>query len=187
MALLGGYAGAYWLSRRPATQQKIIYLALLGLSLLSLPILPADQWRPGASDDPLLKILGLLAATIGLPYFLLSGASPLLQSWRTHSSSGAPYRLFALSNAGSMLGLLTYPILIEPHLTNRQQAWMWSISYCGSVAVSIPVALFGARASAAGLSTKTGDTPRLSECFVWMALAAAASALLLSNLLQVLR
>ncbi len=181
VALLGGYAWAHWLSRLTATRQKFICLGLLGLSLLALPILPADRWKPGPADDPLPRILGLLAATVGLPYFLLSSTSPLLQSWRSRSNGGAiPYRLFALSNAGSMIGLLSYPVLVEPHLTSRQQAWMWSICYCGFVAVCVTAALRGANARPADRGTDTVAPPSLAERLLWMALAACASALLLA-------
>ena len=100
---------------------------MLLVSLAVLPIIPSVRWKPAGGDDPLLGILGLLAATVGLPYFLLSATSPLLQSWYSRANGGAmPYRFFALSNAGSMAGLLTYPVFVEPNLTNRHQAWMWS-------------------------------------------------------------
>ena len=96
----------------------MIHLSLLTLSLFSLPILPNPWWKPRGPEDPLLRILGLLTATVGLPYFLLSSTSPLLQSWYSRSNGGAmPYRFFALSNAGSMPGLLAYPVLVEPYLT----------------------------------------------------------------------
>src|ERR1700733_2145545 len=134
MALLGGYAYAHWVTGQNGRKQTAIHLVLLALSFLSLPILPSPGWKPQGGEDPLLRILGLLAATVGLPYFLLASTSPLLQSWYSRSNGGAmPYRFFALSNAGSMLGLLTYPVLIEPYLTSGQQAWMWSISYVAFV------------------------------------------------------
>src|SRR3954470_16295000 len=130
LALLGGYAWAHWLNEQPLKRQILLHVGLLVVSLAVLPIIPNVRWKPAGGDDPLLGILGLLAATVGLPYFLLSATSPLLQSWYSRANGGAmPYRFFALSNAGSMLGLLTYPILIEPYLTSGQQAWMWSISY----------------------------------------------------------
>src|SRR5665213_2816522 len=136
MALLGGYAYAHWLNGQRGRTQTAIHLTLLVLSFLSLPILPSAWWKPQGAEDPLLRILGLLTATVGLPYFLLSSTSPLLQSWYSQSNGGAmPYRFFALSNAGSMLGLLMYPVLIEPYLTSGQQAWMWSISYIAFVLV----------------------------------------------------
>src|SRR5215469_13701219 len=141
VALLGGYAYAHWLRGLDGRAAAIVHLVLLGSSIIFLPILPSPWWKPQGAEDPLLRILGLLTATVGLPYFLLASTSPLLQSWYSRSKGGAmPYRFFALSNAGSMLGLLTYPILIEPYLTSGQQAWMWSISYAAFVLVCATVA-----------------------------------------------
>ena len=97
VTLLAGYAYAHWLSRQAGRRQAVIHLALLGLSFLFLPILPSPSWKPNGVEDPLLRLLGLLGATLGLPYFLLSSTSPLLQSWYSRSNGGAaPYRFFAL-------------------------------------------------------------------------------------------
>ena len=182
MALLGGYTYAHWLSEQSGTRQTVIHTGLLVVSLVSLPILPSVWWRPEGPGDPLLRILGLLTATVGLPYFLLASTSPLLQSWYSRSNGGAmPYRLFALSNAGSMAGLLTYPILVEPYLTNRAQAWMWSIAYATFGVVCATVSYLS-RGSRAGQPVKAsgGVAPVLSQKVLWMSLAAAASALLLA-------
>src|SRR5580658_54036 len=182
MALLGGYTYAHWLSDQTGKRQTIIHTGLLIVSLLSLPILPSVWWKPDGPGDPLLRILGLLTATVGLPYFLLASTSPLLQSWYSRSNGGAmPYRLFALSNAGSMAGLLTYPILVEPYLTNRAQAWMWSIAYATFGVVCATVSYLS-RGSRAGKPVKAsgGVAPVLSQKVLWMSLAAAASALLLA-------
>lgn len=184
MELLGGYAYAHWLNDQTGRRQTMIHLGLLAASLLCLPILPSVWWKPQGTDDPLLRILGLLAATVGLPYFLLSSTSPLLQSWYSRSNGGAiPYRLFALSNVGSMAGLLTYPVLVEPYLTNRAQAWMWSTAYavfaiaCGTVA-------FRSRGSRTEkVERQVGDQelrPLPGQKLLWMALAACPSALLLA-------
>jgi len=183
MALLGGYAYAHWLNGQTATRQKFLHIGLLLLSFAALPILPSTWWKPQGAEDPLLRILGLLAATVGLPYFLLSSTSPLLQSWYSRSNGGAmPYRFFALSNAGSMLGLLTYPVLVEPYLTNRQQAWMWSISYIAFVLVCGVVAWWsrGGREVSREAAPASSAPPTWSERFIWMGLAACASALLLA-------
>ncbi|HYA18177.1 MAG TPA: hypothetical protein VEF06_11955, partial [Bryobacteraceae bacterium] len=183
MALLGGYAYAHWLNEQNGRRQTVVHLALLALSFLSLPILPSTWWKPVEPGDPLLRILGLLTATVGLPYFLLSSTSPLLQSWYSRANGGAmPYRLFALSNLGSMAGLLTYPILVEPNLTNRQQAWMWSIAFavfavvCGTVAFRSR----DARIEKTVYRTTAGEAPKWPDRLLWMGLAAAASALLLA-------
>jgi SAM-dependent methyltransferase len=182
VALLGGYAYAHWVSRQPGARQTFFHIGLLALSFLSLPISPSAWWKPHGAEDPLLRILGLLAATVGLPYFLLSSTSPLLQSWYSRSNGGAmPYRFFALSNVGSMLGLLTYPILVEPYLTNRQQVWMWSISYAVFVLTCATIA-WRSRHARAELAAMESDTPAplWSDRLIWMGLAACASALLLS-------
>src|SRR5579872_4579768 len=102
----------------------------LAVSCALLPILPSPSWKPTQAGDPTLRILELLAVTIGLPYFLLSSTSPLLQAWYVRrSGSGMPYRLFALSNFGSMLALLSFPFLVEPRLTSSEQAYSWSAAY----------------------------------------------------------
>jgi SAM-dependent methyltransferase len=186
MALLGGYGYAHWLNGQTGRRQTMIHLGLLAVSFASLPILPSPGWKPQGADDPLLRILGLLAATVGLPYFLLSSTSPLLQSWYSRSNGGAmPYRFFALSNAGSMLGLLTYPVLVEPYLTNGQQAWMWSGSYMAFVLVCAVVAWRSrgtqtAMEAAAEYTGAVAVAPGWVDRFIWMGLAASASALLLA-------
>jgi SAM-dependent methyltransferase len=181
VALLGGYAYAHWVSRQSGRTQTALHLGLLALSFLSLPISPAAWWKPHGAEDPLLRILGLLAATVGLPYFLLSSTSPLLQSWYSRSSGGAmPYRFFALSNAGSMLGLLTYPVLVEPYLTNRQQVRMWSASYVVFVLACAAIAWRSRHARAEMAVAPGTPSPSWSDRLVWMGLAACASALLLS-------
>jgi len=183
LALLGGYAYAHWLGRLPGRKQVAVHCFLLAASLALLPILPAPGWKPQAGDDPLLRIFGLLAATVGLPYFLLSSTSPLLQSWYSRSNGGAiPWRFFALSNAGSMAGLLAYPVLIEPTLTNREQGWGWSLAY-GAFALLCATVAFRVRRTAASVATKSapsGPAPAISERILWVALAACASALLLA-------
>src|SRR5580658_4639589 len=131
LVLLAGYAYAHVLIRTLRPKAQIwVHGGLLVASCLLLPILPSPSWKPSEAGDPTLRILMLLGATIGLPYFLLSSTSPLLQAWYVRrSGSGVPYRLFALSNFGSMLALLSFPFLVEPRLTSRQQAYMWSGVY----------------------------------------------------------
>ena len=183
MALLGGYAYAHWLNGQKGSRQAYIHAGLLVVSFLSLPILPSALFKPTGGSDPLLGILGLLTATVGLPYFLLSSTSPLLQTWYSRSNGGAmPYRFFALSNAGSMVGLLAYPVLVEPYLTSRQQAWMWSISYIAFALICMVVAYRSraAHVETAAAQAESGPAPSLSERLLWMGLAACASALLLA-------
>ena len=125
--LLAGYAYSDFVVSRlaPRTQLKV-HAVLLVVSLAVLPIVPALHWKPTGDENPSLLILGALAATIGLPYFLLSTTSPLTQAWFAKARPGAsPYRLFALSNAASMLALLGYPFLLEPWAPTRAQALGW--------------------------------------------------------------
>src|SRR5579859_5478893 len=131
LLLLGGYAYAHCSIRfLKARGQMALHVALLAASCALLPILPSPSWRPTEAGDPTFRILMLLAATIGLPNFLLSSTSPLLQAWYVRrSGSGMPYRLFALSNFGSMLALISFPFLVEPRLTSRWQAYDWSFGY----------------------------------------------------------
>src|SRR5689334_6441335 len=115
MVLLLGYLYAHATVRylKPR-MQMLVHAGLLLLSAAVLPIYPNASWKPYGSEDPSLRILGLLAMTVGLPYFLLSTTGPLLQAWYARRYKGAiPYRLYALSNAGSMFALLSYPVLLS--------------------------------------------------------------------------
>jgi SAM-dependent methyltransferase len=126
--LLGGYLYAHLLVRYVPTRWQVVIHALLVIAaVFTLPIIPDASWRPVDAQDPTWRIILLLAATIGLPYLVLSATSPLLQAWLVKSSPGvSPYRMFALSNLGSLIALLGYPLLLEPNFTRQQQAWAWS-------------------------------------------------------------
>src|SRR5206468_7889517 len=109
--------------------------------LLALPIVADPSWKPSPAGNPSLRILGLLFVTVGLPYFLVSTTSSLLQAWYARTHAGVvPYRLFALSNFASMLALVSYPLLVEPSLPTRLQGRVWSVAYvcfailCGATA-----------------------------------------------------
>src|SRR5579871_2420329 len=119
LILLAGYLYAHCLIRYVKPKhQFFVHAGLLAASLATLPIIPASHWKPLSGDDPTFRIILLLGATVGLPYMLLSATSPLLQAWYIRTHPGAiPYRLFALSNFGSMLALLSYPTLVEPRMT----------------------------------------------------------------------
>ena len=113
--LLAGYAYADWTMRLGARRQAMLHAALLAASLACLPILASSGWKPHGDEAPVARILLLLAATIGLPYFLLSTTTPLLQAWYWRRWRAAvPYRLFALSNLASLAALIGFPIAFEP-------------------------------------------------------------------------
>ena len=185
--LLLGYFYAHWLHQKVRGRaQAWVHVLALAASLASLPILPGVRWRAAAVGDPTWRILALLATTIGLPYFLLSSTSPLLQAWyaRTHRSA-MPYRLFALSNLASMLALLSYPVLVEPNLTVRMQAGIWSVAYgvfalwCGVTAWRAAGRGAIETAPAAAEDADAG-APSGALRWTWIALAGCASMLLLS-------
>src|SRR5215471_6362567 len=137
MVLLLGYLYAHATIRylKPR-MQMLVHAGLLLVSAAVLPIYPSAGWKPYGDQDPSLRILGLLAVTVGLPYFLLSTTGPLLQAWYARRFKGAmPYRLYALSNAGSMFALLSYPVLFEPFYTTRQQSTIWSAAYVAFAAL----------------------------------------------------
>lgn len=141
--LLAGYAYAHGLSRlQPISRQLIVHLTLCALALLLLPITPGESWQPADGTHPIARILLLLARHVGLPYLLLAATSPLVQSWfAAVYAQGAPYRLYALSNLGSLVGLLSYPFVVEPHLTTNRQGALWSVAFgvyavlCGVLAL----------------------------------------------------
>ncbi len=189
-SLLGGYLYAHWSVRslRPRTQ-TVVHVLLLGISLALLPVAPSLAWKPTGNEDPILRILGLLALSVGLPYFLLSTTSPLIQAWyaRKHQAS-LPYRLFALSNLASLLGLLAYPVFVEPAVMLRQQSLGWSAAYAVFVLLATAAALSSRSAVPATCSADKNKKeapiecrpPRVRELVLWLLLAACASTLLLS-------
>lgn len=125
--LLAGYAYAHYSIEhlKPKVQFKL-HAGLLIAAVLLAPVLPPDFLKPEGELAPVGPILLVLLVSIGLPYFLLSTSSPLLQAWYARSKGmAAPYRLFALSNVASLLALLAYPIAIEPYLPAKAQAHIW--------------------------------------------------------------
>lgn len=185
-ALLGGYTYAHVLyDKLPARKQSKTHIGLLALSLLTLPILPGAAWKPQGAENPALLILGLLAVTIGLPYFLLSTTGPLMQAWYARANAGAvPYRLFALSNFASLLALISYPLFVEPSLDSTRQAWVWSGGYALFVLVCAGVAWRvrddAAAAPAAEEMEAEEPAPGMNRRLLWVGLAACPSVLLLS-------
>ena len=205
--LLGGYAYAHFTSRwlNPRAQ-AVVHLVLLAAALALLPITPGDAWKPHGSGNPTWQILALLAASLGLPYFVLSSTGPLIQHWFSRANPGvSPYRLYALSNVGSLLALLSYPFFFETHFTRKAQAALWGwglVAYvlcCGFCAVRLwkseirkpksegnpnsenrNAAAGEPRTSDFGLRTSFA-TPSILNRFLWLLLPACASVLLLAT------
>jgi len=206
LLLLAGYAYAHVLTRRlGAAGQRRTHLGLLLLSLLLLmalalvwrsPILPSAAWRPRTPDHPVRDVLAVLTVSVGLPFFLLSSTSPLLQKWYAALCPGqSPYRLYAVSNLGSVLGLLTYPSLLETALGLRPQARVWAAGYllfaagcvaCARAAGNSPVPSGRLAAESSELPPAAeGAAPQWKHYGLWFALPAAASMLLLATTNQI--
>ncbi|HCF57936.1 MAG TPA: ferrichrome ABC transporter permease [Myxococcales bacterium] len=194
--LLGGYAYAHGVAlRMRPKRQAILHLGLLALAVVLLarsaldwgsPIVPGESWHPRDSEAPVVRILGLLTVSVGLPYLLLSSTGPLLQAWFTRLwPARSAYRLYALSNVGSLLGLLTYPLLVEPALGVSAQGWLWPACFLLYAVGAGTVAVVFARRQpevpgVAKQAVSTGPAPCLSSRLLWIALAAAPSVLLLA-------
>ena len=140
IVLTGGYAYANWLvMNKRKNKPTRIHLILVALSVILLaaywilwdsPITPSAIWKPVTLTQPFFQILLLLTISAGLPLFVLSANSPLMQAWSLRiNRSGSPYWMYSLSNAGSILGLLLYPIVVEPLLSRPWQERIWSGGY----------------------------------------------------------
>jgi SAM-dependent methyltransferase len=187
LVLLLGYAYAHWLTRLPGRLQALIHIALLAASLAFLPVAADPSWKPEGGASPVWRILALLFATVGLPYFLLSSTSPLVQAWFARAFPGSsPYRLFALSNFASMLALLGYPFLFEPWFASRQQSMWWSVGYVLFAACCAPLAWRSRELPPltveGGQLAETADEarPRPNQIALWLALSAMGSVTLLA-------
>ncbi|MDI7276146.1 MAG: ferrichrome ABC transporter permease, partial [Anaerolineae bacterium] len=196
--LSAGYGYAYWLLRRlRERRQGVVHLGLLGLSIGLLlvaaltwrsPLTPDASWRPQGADLPIWGIFRVLAVSVGIPYFLLSANSTLMQAWYGRDQQRqTPYRLYALSNVGSLLALVSYPILFEPYLTLRAQAYLWSAAYLVFAASAGYLALRTCRRAqtSEALERPAGPPaefkrPRVGAHLLWVALPACASTLLVS-------
>jgi SAM-dependent methyltransferase len=190
--LLVGYAYADAAVRRLSARAQVrLHVVLLAVSCAALPIVPGAQWKPLGTENPSWLILAMLGATIGLPYFLLSTTSPLVQAWFARSFPGrSPYRLFALSNLASMLALLGYPFALEPRVATRAQAYGWSAAYIGFALLTVLSGWFSLRAprreaEAAPAVASSGSPPRdapptFGQQLLWACLAAMGSFLLLA-------
>ncbi len=190
LLLFGGYVYAHLLRtyfRLPL--QAIIHLGLLILALLTLPIEPADAWKPLGNGSPTIYLLWLLAVHVGLPYFVLSSTGPLMQAWlSTRVNDDRVYRLYALSNAGSLVALLSYPFVVEPWLSVSTQSSAWSWMFAGFVVVqSIVAVILVMRQPTSPFPTANHEPVADQEPltwqlkFSWIALTALASTLLLTT------
>ena len=209
-ALLAGYGYAHFIALRLAPRaQGFVHIGLLLLSIAALPVILNERWTTGLGGDPALRLLLVLTLTVGPPFLLLSTTGPLVQHWFAQRfPHRSPYPLYALSNIGSLLALLSYPVFFERYLGLRAQSWLWAGAYLLFVSSCALIALRTARSgvpesheatgtSLAGLELAEGDGETEAETeastdlqhgdpvtpgrvVLWIALPACASALLLA-------
>ena len=209
--LLLGYAYAHLLTRYTSLRVSALsHAALMIAAALTLP-LALGEGRPPASGQAL-WLIGLFTTSIGLPFFALAANGPLLQAWfsRTgHPAAGDPYFLYAASNAGSFLALISYPALIELYIPLSSQSRLWSVAFLALIALIVAGGAFVWRAAtlsrpgrpkgepgpitpdpsrgpgiwvpaSAGTTPSAADTPSLRDGLIWCALAAVPSGLLIA-------
>jgi len=192
VGLLAGYTYAHLLVQafRSRPQWQVgIHLGLLLVSLLLLPITPDEALKPENSDSPVGGIVTLLLVTVGLPYVIISASGPLLQHWFGSAIPGkSPYRLYAVSNLGSLLGLVSYPFLFEPRLKLGEQTQFWSLGYVGYGILAFLCGWLFLRKSV-GSRVEAGEAESAqrspwSHVLLWIAFPATASILLLATTSQ---
>lgn len=184
--LFAGYAYAHLTTKLLSPRhQGLLHFALILVALLFLPISPGAEWKPSGTENPTTWILLILAANVGLPYFLLSSTGPLLQAWFAAAvPDRSPYRLYALSNVGSLVALLSYPFIVEPALTTNSQGIVWSLIFCGFAAVGAYLSVRHTKTEreATGEPSKVASRPtRMSSRVAWLLLPAFASVMLLTT------
>ena len=191
--LFGGYAYAHLVSTRlSVASQRAVHLSMVGLSIVGLvvaavswpsPLTPGPNWRPQGPEHPVFAVITITLLSTGLPFFCLSATSPLLQSWYTRTSEKSPYRLYALSNLGSLIGLFSYPFVVEPLLNLRKQAWVWFALYT-VYAAGIAVCARGLRSGTLMQShsamTEPLSRPTVAQRTLWLTLSACSSVALLA-------
>ena len=182
LLLLAGYAYAYlstkWLNPRT---QMIVHCVLL-LVAITLPITPDISWKPHSTNDPTLRICCMLIVCLGLPFLVLAATAPLLQHWFTLTQTkSSPFRLYAFSNAGSQLALLSYPVVVETFFARTTQVLLWRAGMvvfalsCAGAGIRVWKTSFGCSSNVgAGTVPKAGPGDRI----LWVILPACGSLLL---------
>lgn len=192
VTLFTGYLYAHLTTRfLSKSGQAVLHVVLLLIATLLGPITPAASWKPGPGDDPTTHILMLLTVCVGLPYFLLSATGPLLQAWFARTKPGVlPYRLYALSNAGSLIALLSYPFAFEPAFDIVRQGQLWSWGFAVFAVCCAVCAVANARSQAslaepAADSTENLIAPTRADWPMWIALPMTACVLLIAATNQI--
>ncbi|MEO8575851.1 MAG: fused MFS/spermidine synthase [Gemmatimonadales bacterium] len=188
-ALLFGYLYAHLTSRWLAPRKQVlVHVGLLIVALVSLPIAVPRGWTPPASDNVIPWLIALLSLAVGAPFMLLAATAPLVQRWLTssdHPAAKDPYLLYAASNAGSLIGLLGFPFVMEPNLRLSQQSFLWGIGYVAAIVLAILCAIVVYRRTGPSVSAPEVEVdassapPTMQVKLKWIGLAFVPSSLLL--------
>ncbi|MBV9340546.1 MAG: ferrichrome ABC transporter permease, partial [Acidobacteria bacterium] len=192
--LLAGYLYCHWLCSRMGLQRQArvhLWLAALVFAATGIavvcwgsPLTPASRWKFFLAGSPVLHIIVLLTVAVGLPFFLLSTTAPLMQHWSSCTQKGkSPYRLYALSNLGSLLALLGYPFLVEWLMRIRTQALLWTALF-GFFLLLCTLETWSIRRLGAATPRATASEPDrvpAPRIALWCALAACGSMMLLAT------
>ena len=200
--LLGGYAYAHATAGLPSRRAQLLrHAGLVALVLAVLawraaawpsPVTPGEAWKPALDAAPVPRIVWLLVSAAGLPFLLLATTSPLLQRWyadwtSSRGEQGSAYRLYAVSNLGSLVGLVSYPLVVEPQLDLFEQGWWWSAAFaadalavlaCALGMRRVPIAGHAAPVSISSHVAQAASAPTAGDYAIWLALAAVPAMLL---------
>ncbi len=187
VTLFAGYAYAYLLiARASAAAQLWIHAGVVALAVLALPVLPGDAWRPDGSGDPSGQILAMLFANVALPFFALAATGPLVAVWFARSyPKRSPYPLYAVSNLGSLVALLAYPLALEPRLPVSTTSRVWSAAFAATAVAVVACAALARRAGTASIpaaDAPAGDPIERAQparFALWVLLSACAVMLLM--------
>ncbi|HEY8538875.1 MAG TPA: fused MFS/spermidine synthase [Steroidobacteraceae bacterium] len=182
--VFGGYVYAHVVARFSPKLQAGLHTALLVAGVLLMPIIPDPGWKPTGEEEPTLRIVLLLSATVGLPCLLLSATSPLLQVWyMRRTGSQLPYWLYSLSNLGSLVALLGFPLLLEPLFDTSTLAIAWSIAFGVFALLSVVTGWLSSRGeeiTVQTISDAVPPPPSATQVALWLLFAACGSALLVA-------
>ncbi len=190
IVLLAGYSYAHLTTKLFSLKWQVgLHILIMAVVLTLLPISITKGWTPPAEEPPVPWLIGLFTLSVGLPFFAVATNAPLLQRWFSHTnhrSAADPYFLYAASNLGSILALLSYPLLFEPLLTSHEQSevWRWAYAFligllllCGTIMWQ----RYSATATPLSIQSpaQSHEVPTMSRRLHWLALAFVPSSLLL--------
>lgn len=186
IGLLAGYAYAHLLATRVTlSKQPLFHLSLLIVSMMALPIAPDQTIMTSFEQPPTVQVLILLLSSVGFPFVILSASAPLIQHWFANANPGlSPFRLYALSNVGSLVALLSYPFWVEPTLTLNAQTTTWSVGYVLFTIVMFWCAwpIIKVKSPNERLDKRdAGQATRWTDRVTWTALAACGSVVLMAT------